>query len=91
MRKLLRSLNLWIVFVTVLSSLIIVNYVYWHIPATLRLFNLPEPARFWNVLIPFYDIIWYWILVGILLCLIFVSALHYQIFERKETDTEKEI
>jgi len=89
--RILRSLNLWIILVTVLSSLLIVNYVYWHIPANFRLFNLPEPARFWNVLIPFYDIIWYWIIVGILLCLIFILALHYQVYERKEADNEKEM
>lgn len=91
MRKLLKSLNLWIVLVTVLSILLIVNYVYWHIPATFRLFNFPAPTRFWNVLIPFYDIIWYWIAVGILLCLILIFAVHYQIYERKELSAEKEI
>jgi hypothetical protein len=91
MRNLLRSLNLWIVLVTGLSILLIVNYFYWQVPATSRPFNFPEPARFWNVLIPFYDVIWYWILVGILLCLIFMLALHYQVYERKEAGNEKEI
>lgn len=90
MRKLLRSLNLWIVLVTVLSILLIVNYVYWQVPATLRPFNFPEPTRFWNILIPFYEFIWYWIIVGILLCLIFILAIHYQIYEREEIGTEKE-
>jgi hypothetical protein len=89
MRNLLRSLNIWIVLVTALSILLIVNYVYWHIPATSRLLNFPEPTRFWNVLIPFYNNIWYWVIVGILLCLIFISAVHYQIYERKETDEKK--
>jgi hypothetical protein len=90
MKKLLRSLNLWITLVTALSILLIVNYIYWHIPATFRIFNFPEPTRFWNVLVPFYDGILYWILVGILLCLIFLFALHYQMYERDEISTKKE-
>ena len=91
MKKLLRSLNLWIALVTALSILLIVDYIYWHIPATFRIFNFPEPTRFWNVLIPFYNIIWYWIVVGILLCLIFLFAVYYQIYEREEISTKKEI